>query len=85
MTVRGGDCRKHEDPGRESRYIKASKRKAIGSAFGKVKSIERVRTNILFHRPYGDISVSDIKLGGWCRFCVARVPDEKFFELAGMS
>ena len=50
------------------------------AAFGKAKKTEIIRTEILFRLPYGDIAVPDIALGQGLRFCVARMPDEDFYE-----
>ena len=55
-------------------------REAIEAAFGRIKKIEAIRTNILFVPPYGDISIPDISLPMGLDWYVARVPDEKFFK-----
>lgn len=60
--------------------MNARTKKVMEAAFGKARSVEGIRTSILFKRPYGDISVPDIKLGAELKLCVARAPDEKFYE-----
>ena len=54
--------------------------RVMQSVFGKVKQIERIRTNILFVKPYGSITVPDVELGMGLGLYVARVPDAEFYE-----
>ena len=54
--------------------------KSMIKAFGRLKSVEKIRTEILFVHPYGDITVPDIQLGLSLYLCAARIGDDKFFE-----
>lgn len=58
---------------------KQSQRSMI-EVFGKLKSVEKIRTEILFVRPYGNIMVPDIPLGPGLYLCAARIGDDRFFE-----
>lgn len=53
---------------------------SMEKAFGKVKSVEKIRTEILFVRPYGGITVPNIDLGPGLYLCAARIGDDKFFN-----
>lgn len=55
-------------------------REAVEAAFGRAVATERIRTHVLFARPYGGVTVPDVKLGGGLGLYVARVPDGKFLE-----
>lgn len=52
----------------------------IERMFGRIKKTERIRTQLLFVRPYGTITVPEIDLGGVLQLCCVRVPDDAFFE-----
>lgn len=57
-------------------------RKTIEIIFGKIRLIEKIRTNILFVRPYGNITIPDISFRNDLKFCVTRMPDKSFYEKA---
>lgn len=54
--------------------------KSMIKVFGRLKFVEKIRTEILFVHPYGDITVPDIQLGPGLYLCAARIGDDKFFE-----
>lgn len=56
-------------------------KRAVESIFGKVTDEESVRTNVLITKPYGSITVPEIELDRSFMLCVARAPDEKFYQL----
>lgn len=59
--------------------MNAKNRQAMVAAFGEVRLVEDVRTEILFTFPYGDISVPSLDLDAGLQLLVARVPDEEFY------
>lgn len=55
-------------------------RKSVEELFGKTSLVEDIRTSVLVCAPYGDITVPDIKTVRGVAMCVARAPDEEFFQ-----
>lgn len=61
--------------------MNARDKMAVESMFGKATKSEKVRTSLLFTKPYGSITVPDVGFDKAFVLCVARVPDEKFYQL----
>lgn len=59
--------------------MNARNRQIMESVFGEQTATEDIRTDILFVRPYGNISIPNVELDGGLCFCVVRVPDDEFF------
>lgn len=55
-------------------------KRVIERLFGKIRAYEPARTTLLVCRPYGDITVPDTQMRKGVALCVARAPDEKFYE-----